>query len=369
MSFKWFVPVKCFFGPEAVTKNSGELASFSGQKALIVTGMGGSSYHNGALKDITKVLEQNSIKYSIFNKVETNPSIDTVKTGAKQARADEAELVIGVGGGSPLDAAKAIAVLAVNDINDEEFFRGSFDHALPIIAIPTTAGTGSEVTPYSVLTYPEIESKKSLANDLIYPIMAFIDPLYTITMSMQMSIDTAVDAYCHAVEGYLSPRSNPLCDILAQETLGILGKELRNMRLGKKLEINNRSNIQYAALLAGMVISHTSTSIPHALGYSLTYFKGIPHGRATGMILPAYMKFNLNCSSPNTRVKEVLAASGIRDINEFTSLIMGLVGKPPLCKTSEKRKFIDIALKAKNITNNIVVPDRSDLEYILYNAF
>lgn len=363
MNWQWSVPTKVFYGDDVIKNNASVLKGF-GEKAMIVTGQGGSAKRNGSFNDITEALESMNIGWELFNAIEANPSVDTIHKGAAFAKKHGVDFIIGVGGGSPLDAAKAIAILALNDISDEELFALKFDDVLPIIAIPTTAGTGSEVTPYSIITYPAIRSKKSIFSEKIFPQVAFLDPKYTLELPLQITIDTAVDAYSHALEGYLSPKHNLLSDVLAKEALAILGGELKFLTQGKPLTYENRHNLLYGSMLAGMVISHTGTSIPHAMGYSLTYFKDIPHGRANGMIIPEYIKFNLR-NTDNPRIMEVINYSGFSDVNSFMATLRKLCGNVPKLEDREVEDYINLAHKAKNITNNLVIPELEDLRIIL----
>lgn len=363
MIWQWFSPSKIVFGSGAIKENENLLKTM-GSRALIVTGKGGSAKRNGSLSDICDSLENLKIDWDIFNEVEANPSVDTARKAADMARMMGPDFIIGIGGGSPMDAAKAVAILAVNDLSDEELFALEFSTALPVLAVPTTAGTGSEVTPYSILTYPAIENKKSIFSSLIVPQLAFIDPLYTVDLPLDITIDTAVDAYSHALEGFLSPRANPLSDLISREVLKILGNELRKLSKKQNPDLESREALLYASTLAGLVISQTGTSIPHAMGYSLSYFKNLPHGRANAVIMPAYMEFNFS-HTDNPRLREVLDCSGFNEIEEFTAIMRALSGPPPVCSEDEQRKFLRICSVAKNISNNIVIPSESDLKTIL----
>lgn len=344
-------------------ENSAELGAL-GKKALVVTGRGGSSRHNGSLGDVEAALSRAGLEYQIFAQIEANPGLETVRSGAGLARQSGADVIIAVGGGSPLDAAKAMAVLAVNDIDDETLFAAQFNSALPLVAVPTTAGTGSEVTPYSVLTYPQIQSKRSLASPLLYPRLALVDPQYGMTMSTEVTADTAVDAYSHALEGYFSLKANPVSDLLAERALSILGEQLRSLCIEPQPAIEARQALSYGSVLAGMVISQTGTSIPHALGYALTYFKGVTHGRANGLLLSAYLHFNLQGDS-RARAVRVLELSGFRDEAHFAATLHALAGRPPHCSAKERQAYLQICLQAKNIRNNLSLAGDQDIAQIL----
>lgn len=366
MNWHWFISTKIFYGKDVLRENAHSFKEL-GSKALIVTGQGGSPRRNGSLNDTIWALESVGLGWEVFAEVEANPSITTVRRGAATAKEKGADFIIGIGGGSPLDAAKAIAILAVQDIDDEDLFALKFTEVLPIVAIPTTAGTGSEVTPYSIITHPDMGGKMRIMGDKLLPYLAFLDPKYTLELPRQITIDTAVDAYSHVMEGYLSSRSNPFSDILAQEGLALLGEELRFLTNEKELTYENRHNLLYGSMLAGMVITHTGTTIPHTMGYPLTYYKDIPHGRANGMLMPEFMNFTLN-NSNNPRSKQVLTYSGFTDLANFTEVMRKLSGYVPELETDEIEEYINTAYEAPNIQNNLAKPDLEDLRNLLVNS-
>lgn len=363
MSWQASYPNKIYFGSNAIEDSAHSLAEL-GKKALIVIGQGGSARKNGALDDLCKMLQKHSIGWEIFDQVEANPGIDTVRAGAQLARNCMADFIIGIGGGSPLDAAKAIAILAVNDLNNDELLNIKFEKVLPVASIPTTAGTGSEVTPYSILTFPVLETKKNIATPKIIPKLAILDPAYTQELPARVTVDTAVDAYSHALESYLSVRATSLSELYASEALHILGDQLRMLAGNTIPDSRQREQLLYASMLAGMAISTTGTSIPHAMGYYLTFFKEITHGRANGMIMPAYMEFNLR-KTAHPKVHEVLKISGFDSLESFQMLMYALCDQVPALNPAEKQRFIEQTLQAKNLVNNLVKPDQEDLEAIL----
>jgi alcohol dehydrogenase class IV len=158
--YKFQLPTTIYHEDNCI-KNNNTIFSKCGKKAIIITGRY-SAKACGALDDITSVLEEQGISYIIFNEVENNPSIETIERASISAKKFGADFVIGIGGGSPIDAAKAIAVLTANEMTGEELFNNNFENVLPIIAVPTTAGTGTEVTPYSVLINNNKKSKLRL---------------------------------------------------------------------------------------------------------------------------------------------------------------------------------------------------------------
>ena len=361
MQFKFHMPTKAYFGAGCIAQNSRELAVF-GQKVLIVTG-GRSARESGALFDICNALKEQNIEYSIFDRVENNPSTDTVKAGGAEAKKMGADFVIGIGGGSPLDAAKAVAVLAVNDMEPTELFTNIFKNKpLPIIAIPTTAGTGSEVTPYSILTRGDLQTKVSFGNADTFPVIAFLDPHYTESQPLEVTINTAVDALSHCMEGYLGKRRTPPSDILAQEGFSIFGRCLESLKNGK-ISYEDREMLMYMSMLGGMVISHTGTTIVHGAGYNLTYFKGIPHGKANGYLMAEYLRFNYEFAKD--RVDHIINLMQLDSIDAFGAAITTLMGKAPCLLEAEIEQYAEITMTQRSTATNIRPVTVSDIAEIL----
>lgn len=364
MEFKYFMPVKTFFGRDCINKNSGEFLLL-GKKALIVTGKT-SAEKNGSLADVMKALDSVKIPYLHYNRIDPNPTVENVREAALFAKESRADFIIGIGGGSPLDAAKAIAVLAVNNIDDDTLFGGIYaNKPLPVAAVPTTAGTGSEVTPYSILTYRKISNKKSIGCDSIYPAAAFLDPVYTGTLSRETTINTAVDALSHAIEGYLSARATEVIKPYALESIRLIGECIPDLISGDiKSEV--REKLLYASMLAGIVIAHAGTTAVHAMGYPLTYHRNIDHGRANGLVLHSYLKF---IGSSNGKVKDIIKSSGMNGVDEFGDAIARLLGEKELLSDEELALFTSTAMTAKNIANTVPQPEEKDIRKIFEESF
>lgn len=365
MEFTFSMPVKVYFGKGCIEKNSTVLAGL-GKKALIVTGKS-SADKNGSLKQVTDALAKERIKYERFNRVEANPSVETVREAADMARKVRADFIIGIGGGSPLDAAKAIAILASNKLDDDGLFGGKYKNKpLPLAAIPTTAGTGSEVTPYSILTFRKISNKKSIASPEIFPAAAFLDAAFTETLPIDTTINTAVDALSHTVEGYLSARATDVIAPIAIESMRLLGLSLKKLTDKSAPSFIERENLLYASMLAGMVIAHTGTTAVHAMGYPLTYHRDIDHGRANGLLMYGYLRFLEPASS---KVRDVINALGLKDVDEFGKLIETLLGKKEEITDEEIELFTDTAMTSKNISNTSPSPAREEVKKIFQLSF
>ncbi len=293
--------------------------------------------------------------------------MENVRDAATRARACGADFIIGIGGGSPLDAAKAVAILAVNDIDDEALFSGSYGYRpLPLVAVPTTAGTGSEVTPYSILTYNKISNKKSIASDYIFPELALLDPAYTYTLGIGTTINTAVDALSHALEGFLSARSSSAIRPAAMESISLLARCFGTLRMHKLPDEEGRATLLYASMLAGTVIAHTATTAVHAMGYPLTYYRNIDHGRANGLVMHAYLEF---IGEADPRVRQVLSAMKLDSVRHFGELMSDLLGKPEELSDSEIELFAKTAYSSKNIANTLPSPGEAELKKMFLSSF
>lgn len=208
---------KLYCEKNCVKSHAADIASF-GRKALIVTGSK-SSKLNGSLDDVTSVLKENNVDYIIFDKVEENPSVANIMAAAVTGREYKPDFVIGIGGGSPLDASKAISLMIKNSDADESLLlkTGSYEY-LPVIAIPTTCGTGSEITPYSILTLHEQKTKSSIPHK-IYPALALCDPVYLACAPVSIIRNTAVDALGHLIESYIHSKATTISKMFSDTGL------------------------------------------------------------------------------------------------------------------------------------------------------
>lgn len=367
MNIKFFMPTKVIMEDDCVAKNAALLKEY-GQRALIVTGAN-SAKNNGSLQDITEALSALDIQYHIYDKVMVNPTVSCVYEGAAYAKKMNVDFVIGIGGGSPMDAAKAIALLAVQDIPEEELFICKFnDKALPLVMIPTTAGTGSEVTANSILTSDKLQTKRSINSQVLFPKLALLDAKYMKNLPMNITVNTALDALSHAVEGMLSIRSTEVSNLFAVESIRKITQCLPHLSAGDDQNISNltmniREKLLYGSMLAGIVISHTGTTAVHAMGYSLTYFKNIDHGRANALLLPSFLKFTAK-SDPET-VKKILVSMGLNTLDDFEALFLGLIGEREQITGKELDCFTGISINARSVSNSKVIPTKEDI----YNIF
>lgn len=292
MHFNFHLPTHIQFGEGSIRRLRQAIAPEL-RRILIVTDQGsfGGSGARAALLD-----QLSGLAVSIFDEVEANPSLATIQKGTLMARETGAQLVIGIGGGSPMDAAKGIAAFAANTGDMAAFIGGAPlpQKPLPLICIPTTSGTGSEVTPYAIFTDHTQGKKVCFAQPAIFPALALIDPELTYSMPAALSIHTGLDALCHGLEAYLSTQGFPLNDMLA---LTAMEQVLTHLSAAAQNEPEARTSLSYASMLSGICIAHASTILLHIMAYPLTLFHGIPHGKANAILLPAFMAFMQNRSS------------------------------------------------------------------------
>ena len=357
----YYMPTKIVGGENCIVDNAPLLGGL-GKKALIVTGRT-SAKQNGSLDDVVKALEANGQAYTLFDKVTANPTIDSVFEAAGLAQREACDFVIAVGGGSSMDTGKAVAAIAVNPLPADALFTMPFDKALPVAAVPTTAGTGSEVTQYAILTNDAVQSKSSLSSPLLFPRLAFLDARYLLSLSRNTLVNTALDALSHAVEGILGARASAFTDAAAKSGIRAFAECLPALKSSCLDDPALREKLLFAATLDGMVIANTGTIVVHAMGYSLTYFRHIDHGRANGLLLGAYLRFvqRKEKAAGTNRTGEILNALGMESLDEFDAVLDGLLGEREKCAAAEIEQYAEIAIHAKHIANGAIKPDKADL--------
>jgi len=281
--WNYYLPTKVMLESGLLKKNSDLLSGF-GKKAIIATGRN-SAKKSGALDDVLNCLKKTKIEYVIFDKIMENPSFECAEEGTAFAVENNCDFVIAIGGGSPLDAAKAMAVLAVYpEWKSENLFTDKIEKALPLIAIPLTSGTGSEVTPFSILT-DRNNNKKGFGSDFIFPKLSILDPEYTLTMSEEVTVSTALDALTHSIEGELKNFSeNPVIKMMSLSATKTIKEKLEEL-VKNPNNVELRKQIQEASMLAGIVITHCGTTIVHSAGYPLSSFLNVKHGLANAIYL------------------------------------------------------------------------------------
>ena len=285
MNFNYFLPVNIVFGCGRVSE-TGQLTKPYGTRALIVTGRS-SAKKSGLYDRVKDSLRAAGIDSVLFDKVQQNPLTTTAIEGAQFARDSRCDCVVAIGGGSIMDCAKAIAFLAVNDgdINDYIFGKAASDRALPLILIPTTCGTGSEGNGFAVLTNPENGDKKSLRCNAIVAKVSIVDPECMMTMPKKVLAAVGFDALCHCMEAYLSRISQPVTDALSLYAISLLAENLTAVYR----DSTNRTGwekISLASTIGGMVINTAGVTLPHGMEHPASGLKDIVHGQGLAALTP-----------------------------------------------------------------------------------
>lgn len=298
-------------------------------------------------------------EFFFYDEISENPRINEVIKGGRFLRDSKVEKVIAFGGGSALDAGKACSIFATNNKPFYELMAdNNYEKPIPLLAIPTTCGTGSEMNHYCIITDLEKVDKVNFNKPDLFPKYALLWSEYLKTLDESILLWTVYDAFSHAMEGYLSRRSNPFSDIIALEAMRLILANLKNYSNYRKL---NLSSLQFASSLAGVVILHTGTTVLHALGYYLTNVHGIQHGLANALLIPRYM---MMCEG-----KGVDKIGAIRNIERelhfsIEDSIRDVLGDKEkyLLSDVDMGKMVDYAL---NKPNSLSTPFAVTKDYIL----
>jgi alcohol dehydrogenase class IV len=290
MMFQYYLPVNVVFGKGKVNQ-VGELTKPYGKKALIVTGR--SSAKKSGLYDRVKTqLNAQGIDSVLFDKVAQNPLTTTAQEGAEFAKENGCDVVVAIGGGSIMDCAKAIAFLAVNegDVNDYIFNRRKSDEALPLVLIPTTCGTGSEGNGFAVLTNPENGDKKSLRCNAIVAKVSIVDPECMMTMPKKILASVGFDALCHNIEAYTTQISQPFTDALSIYAISLLAENLVKVYTSEDDSLEAWEKITVASTIGGMVINTAGVTLAHGMEHPASGLKDIVHGHGLAALTPAIIE-------------------------------------------------------------------------------
>lgn len=334
MDFNLNMPVRVISGDNCVVDNA-ELLLKYGKRCLIVTG-GKSAAASGALEDCKKALIKTGTDFEVYSQIDPNPRLDSCFEAAQKAVSLGAEFIIGIGGGSPLDAAKAVAVYAANpDFKEEDIYSAEKrNKALPIVLIGTTAGTGSEVSRVSVLTNQKTGRKKSISPEDCYASLAFADSRYTHSMPYGVTVSTALDALAHTLEGYMSPKCTDIPTLFGEKAFESIWKGLKYLYETKEVpDALLRKELYYGSLYAGIVLAYCGTAFPHPLGYILTEEYDVPHGKACAVFMDSFIerceKFE---SEKLCRMLSVMKT----DKEEFLTVIRSLSALPEVTMTESQ---------------------------------
>ncbi|MFQ6871465.1 L-threonine dehydrogenase [Romboutsia timonensis] len=382
MSKYFYMPSVSAMGVNCLTEVPKYIKENEFKKGLIVTDS--VLVQIGLVGKVTELLEKNDIGYVIYDGTKPNPTVKNVNDGLSLLKENECDFVISLGGGSPHDCAKGIALLATNggDIKDYEGVNKSKYPQLPLITINTTAGTASEMTIFSIITDEDRHIKMALVDKHMTPVMAVNDPMLMVAMPKSLTSATGMDALTHSIEAYVSTNATPITDACAEKSIELIAKYLKRA-VENGNDIKARDMMAYAEFLAGMAFNNASLGYVHAMAHQLGGFYDLPHGVCNAVLLPHVQEFNAKVSAE--RLKKVASIMGI-DVDEMTNeegakacieAIKDLsksIGIPSgLKELGAKEEDFDVlaenALKDACGLTNPVVATHKDIVQIFKNAF
>ncbi len=304
-----------YHGSGAVWEIPGEVKRRGFQKAFLASDPDLIKFN--VTSKITKILEENGMDYEIYSDIKPNPTIENVQTGVEAFKASGADYIIAVGGGSSMDTAKAIGIIIANpeyeDVRSLEGVTLTKKPSVPIIAVPTTAGTAAEVTINYVITDVEKKRKFVCVDPHDIPIVAIVDPDMMSSMPKGLTAATGMDALTHAIEGYITKGANPITDMFNLKAVELIGKSLRG---AVENTAEGREGMALGQYITGMGFSNCGLGIVHSMAHALGAVYDTPHGVANAILLPTIMEFN--AGTTGEKYRDIARAMGVEGTENMT---------------------------------------------------
>lgn len=388
MSFTMNIPTKVIFGTGKLNELHNQ--TMPGEKPLLVISNGKSVKENGSFYKVVQELAHVGLQAVVFDKVQANPLKSTIMDGAAVSRDKGCDFIIALGGGSVLDAAKAIALMAVNDGDYWDYVSSGTgkgkqiqNKPLPIIAIPTTAGTGSEMDAAGVVTNEETNEKIGFGNPTLFPVLSIVDPELTKSIPAKFTVYQGFDALFHSVECYISKKANLLGDMYALTAIGNVAEYLpRAVEDGSDMEA--REHMAFASNLSGAVMTISGCTSEHSLEHAMSAYHGqLPHGAGLIMISKAYYQHFIDVHACDDRFVSMAKAMGISEAEKAEDFITALEALKEKCGVNDL-KMSDYGMGAEEIPqiiqnafdtmgrlfeNDPAVLDKKDCIKILENSY
>ena len=271
----------------------------------------------GVTAKVTDILDKNGLEYEIYSEIKPNPTIDNVKHGVETFKKSGADYLIAIGGGSSMDTSKAIGIIIANpefeDVRSLEGVAPTKKPCVPIIAVPTTAGTAVEVTINYVITDVERKRKFVCVDPHDMPIIAIVDPDMMSSMPKGLTASTGMDALTHAIEGYTTKAAWEMTDMFHLKAIEIIARSLRSAVANEK---EGREGMALGEYIAGMGFSNVGLGIAHSMAHTLGAVYDTPHGVACAMMLPIVMEYNADC--PGEKYREIARAMGVKGVDDMS---------------------------------------------------
>lgn len=372
-----FVAPEFVFGLDARLLVGRYLNNFAAKKILLVTDNGIIS--SGWLDEVIDVLESDNFNYEIYSKIKPNPSTEDVMAGANLYLDESCDVIVAIGGGSPMDCAKGIGIVSSNNKNIKEF-EGVDKVSLPsppLICIPTTAGSSADVSQFAIISDKSKNTKMAIISKKLVPDVALIDPVTTTTLNKYMTIYAGFDILSHAIEANVSNASSPITDIHSNEAIKLFSSNILPV-LDDPNNIYYRGNLMLASLHAGLAFSNASLGLVHAMAHSLGGSKDLTHGELNALLFEHVLDFNFEyepqrylkiannmCMGVVTTKTEFI--NGIKELKKNLGIHHTLKDKG--VKIEEIPALSNRAMNDPCIATNPVIPEQSDVEAIFKNAF
>ena len=342
VAYQFQTPTKIISGIGSTAEIIKELNDLYAKKVLLITDPG--LVQAGVAQQVVEMLKQAAVEVEIFDAVEPDPSIQDATKAAEMAKNVKANVLIALGGGSAIDTAKSAALLVTNGgyLKDYAGVNKVVKPILPLIAVPTTAGTGSEVTIFAVMSDPEKQEKFTISSALIAPAVAVLDPLLTLKLPPSVTAFTGMDALTHAIEAFTSSIAQPPTDALALSAIKLVLKHLP-VAVGRGDNIKARDGMLQASLLAGIAFNNAFLGLAHAIASPLGGHFHVPHGLANAVMLPYVMEYNLPTAV--RRYAEIGCALGLQAVGDTPRA----VAEKTVAAITQLARDINIPEKLSNI--------------------
>jgi len=375
MNYDMYVPTRTMFG--AGELNNLHAQPLPGKKALLIISNGKSTKTNGYLARTEEQLHKAGVDFVLFDQIEANPLKSTVMAGGSVAEENDCDFIVALGGGSVMDASKAIAVMATNDGDYWDYIpsgtgkgKALANQPLPIVAITTTAGTGSETDPGCVITHEEAHEKTGFVHPSLFPVLAIVDPELMLTVPPRFTAYQGFDALFHSVEGFISNGSNLMSDMYALTAIENIAYNLpRTVKDGH--DLHARTRVAFGNTLSGSVMCVGRCTSEHSLEHAMSaYHQELPHGAGLIMISKAYFTHFINKHVCDDRFVNMARAMGNSDAGDPMDFIAALIKLQEDCGVADLKmsdygitpdEFEKFAVNAKDTMGGLFLFDRIQL--------
>jgi len=377
MSNQIILPQILQIGAGASQEIASVLSTLNCQKPMIITDK--TMVELGCVKQIVELLADQRIVCDVFDKTVPEPTVSSIMEGVKHVSNGDYDVIIAIGGGSSIDSAKAIAILSKygGDMHDYKFPRQVNESGIPLIAIPTTAGTGSEVTRFTIITDDQVDEKMLCCGMGFMPIAALVDYNLTLSLPPRISADTGIDALTHAMEAYVSQKANLYSDCQAVAAMRLIGPNLRKAYHNGD-DRKAREAMMLGSTLAGVAFSNASVALVHGMSRPIGAFFHVPHGLSNAMLLPSVTEFSISAEPEKyadcaraigvASEKDTTDNANIKLLQELHALNEELAVPTPAQFGIEKEKYFSLlsemaeqALCSGSPNNNPRIPSKSEI--------